>query len=1394
MSMLKIIAVDEECYKLAEKLCISIIQKFIQRVLKSGADDNKKLRNNLFISDILLINLQKRRTQEIRKFLKSVVESRGSVNPSEVSVVTEEEGGIFARSTRWIGSVVANTFRNTVEIDNSFESDIPNDKLCGNLDLIETDNQLEDSEVESLIQNFDRTFGGTYSIELPRVVEEQRKMSAPINVNSYLWTQVPIFEGTHGKDISGHISQLDRWFILNSITDNGLKVAALRLKLNAEINSYIDSLDEYRSDNYDELVRDLKEKYSGMVGRWPSLHRLRTFQLDTSNISRFRASLEEFKRLILSNEGRLFFHHMRVNVASCKSFDDCCVDLEAVLNEYKARQSKKSSSISHSSIRNSSRSRKFEGNCNHCQIHGHKARDCHYKKKGLPPGDYSKRGKESQSQNTYSSQVPQSHMVSSGEALESLIIFSLNIDRFSLETLADAGSNVNIVRRSTIFKLGKEDSIQPYSLLIRGAFEKAVTSIGRVKLSFMGNDKPVCDEFLVLQDRDFGNQDVDLVIGIKIWRQVGFSEFEKIDKRNVKNVAGVPQSCSIRVKSTVMSNEEAIVQLRNICPKIDDVFAKDESDLGCYYKVLKPQKFINETAAPFKPYKYPLRMKDIARKMLDSLLTKGVIVCSQTENLHNVLMVKKSNENFRSVVDLRLLNQNTVKTNYPEPNINVTLNIIAGANYYCTIDLPEAFHQFRLSSSDYGKFGIYLDGEIYYYVRLPIGYINASMLLQKEMNLILQECPCLNFFFDDGLITTRRSLNNHFENVAKARKCLQSKGLKVSLPKSVLVASKVPYLGYVLNEKGFSVNPSSLNSIMSIRTSKNQDEVQKFLGSIGFFQRFIPRYSKTLSCIIKLLSKKTVEDLLKPLIVYSDASLIGYGAVCCQNQPDGLLKLLFYFSKKRKNTLKNRDSCFLDAQCIVLMTRKYRYKFLGAKLIWYCDNLPLLHMLKRGTDHPIFAPWCMELSCYDITFRYVEGVKNSFADFLSRFCTKEKLCDDDPELDEPKFMVNFITFDEISLSQKKDPSLRKRTDLVLVNNVLGKFESIWGRKVFKPYIPDEVMSKIIFNQHSYGYFSTNKLRKSLQLRYLNDNMLKLVKDCVSNCLICARRNCHKSRNNRAKVLCYSSPRENYSLDVCDPINSVGTSYKYILLATDSFSWYWMSRSTKSITCEEVRESLLSIFHVYEYPSSVRCDNASYLRTTRLTDLLQEMKIDVSFSIPYAHKGNTLVERSFHTLEAILNKCLQLDQTNKCWTDYLEIRTFYYNTSVLEDAEVTSYKLFYGIPPHLPTDPQISTSFGLVDRDNALADYKYRQTIVRNMAALLKFTKRMIIAAHDKNWIKFQVGDPITIKKHNTRKLKNSYIGPYKIETVKDTTVTYRKGKKLLKIHKSLIKLVSLNAG
>lgn len=54
---------------------------------------------------------------------------------------------------------------------------------------------------------------------------------------------------------------------------------------------------------------------------------------------------------------------------------------------------------------------------------------------------------------------------------------------------------------------------------------------------------------------------------------------------------------------------------------------------------------------------------------------------------------------------------------------------------------------------------------------------------------------------------------------------------------------KVHYLGHVVSKEGIAMDTKNMKAIMEWETPRNVDEVRSFMGPVGYYKRFIRKFS-----------------------------------------------------------------------------------------------------------------------------------------------------------------------------------------------------------------------------------------------------------------------------------------------------------------------------------------------------------------------------------------------------------------------------------------------------------------------------------------------------------------------------------------------------------------------
>ena len=126
------------------------------------------------------------------------------------------------------------------------------------------------------------------------------------------------------------------------------------------------------------------------------------------------------------------------------------------------------------------------------------------------------------------------------------------------------------------------------------------------------------------------------------------------------------------------------------------------------------------------PIRQQLRRKPFALQcdvdqMVGDMLEQGVIQPSTSPWASPVVLVRKKDGGMRFCIDYRHLNQVTKLDEYPLQRIDDTLDLLAGAKYFTTLDLALGYLQVAMDLALREKTAFTMYSGLYEFARCPSG-------------------------------------------------------------------------------------------------------------------------------------------------------------------------------------------------------------------------------------------------------------------------------------------------------------------------------------------------------------------------------------------------------------------------------------------------------------------------------------------------------------------------------------------------------------------------------------------------------------------------------------------------------------------------------------------------
>jgi hypothetical protein len=413
-------------------------------------------------------------------------------------------------------------------------------------------------------------------------------------------------------------------------------------------------------------------------------------------------------------------------------------------------------------------------------------------------------------------------------------------------------------------------------------------------------------------------------------------------------------------------------------------------------------------------------------------LKKGFIRASQSSYAAIPFQVsKKGTDERRTVVDFRALNQQTVKSKYPLPRMDVLFDRLQGATYFSKLDLRTGFHQIRIAAEDTHKTAFRTSKGLYEYLVLAMGLCNAPGTFMQLMNDTFTDM--LNksvLVFLDDIIIFSNSLEEHQQHLRAVLKRLRREKLYAKKSKCALFQQEVEFLGHYVGVNGLRIMEDKLQAVTDWPTPRNVREVRAFLGLAGFYRRFIRDFSRIALPLTALTRTVTgsgfvwgtpqqlafieLKQALQsapililpnpelPYVMHTDASGFAVGGVLQQDQGKGLQPIAF-LSKKMSDAETRYPVHEQELLAIVTGLATWRHYLVGAELRVFTDHKSLIHFQTQPMLSGRQTRWLETLSLFDFTIVYVKGTSNVVADAFSR---RADLSADSTPLDRPAAFVD----------------------------------------------------------------------------------------------------------------------------------------------------------------------------------------------------------------------------------------------------------------------------------------------------------------------------------------------------------------------------------------------------
>ena len=330
------------------------------------------------------------------------------------------------------------------------------------------------------------------------------------------------------------------------------------------------------------------------------------------------------------------------------------------------------------------------------------------------------------------------------------------------------------------------------------------------------------------------------------------------EKKFITSPADVDTHRKVKLQDVEVLDKYKI-DFKKLCEEYSDIFSKDSSDIGKTPLITMEIETGDSPPVCQRPYNLPLKHIDWVQKELNTLEKAGVITRSVLPWASPIVIVPKRTAlgdppKKRLCVDYRVINSLLPKVNkahskakgvltlVPLPKIDEIYARLKGSKVHSGFDARSGYHHMELSAKARPKSAFVTPTDKYEFTRCPFRLTQAPAYFQRLINKVLAGLDFTFGYLDDILIYSP-DVPTHLVHMRQLFQRLREADLKLNREKCNFFKSHIQYLGHLISGEGIKPLQEKLESIKEMPPPTTPKEVKQFLGLIGYYRKFVPRFA-----------------------------------------------------------------------------------------------------------------------------------------------------------------------------------------------------------------------------------------------------------------------------------------------------------------------------------------------------------------------------------------------------------------------------------------------------------------------------------------------------------------------------------------------------------------------
>ena len=900
------------------------------------------------------------------------------------------------------------------------------------------------------------------------------------------------------------------------------------------------------------------------------------------------------------------------------------------------------------------------------------------------------------------------------------------------------------------------------------------------------------------------------------------TNFESQQSVNVVNSDVDVLDIILNRSDVIHLSDSEFAKARNCLSQFRDVFSVSNEIIGraknCIFDV---DSNIQPVSVPLR--RTPMHKEQIVKQLLTKYKELGLIEEIDSPFRAATVLVEKKNpgggsdvtDQYRLVVDYRVLNKFLPDSAWPAPAIDYCLDAAADSVLFSSLDFNNGYYQ--IPCSETAKYTLAFSPGVgfgqYTFTGMPPGVKPAASFFQQSMEKTFRglESCILPPYFDDVNIKGY-SFDDHLKKVKLVLTQIRKSGFTLNALKCRFFQIRMKYLGHIVENGSVSIDPDRVKAIVDLPAPRNVKEVRRFIGMVQFCNRFVSNLNDRLSPLYNLLRKdisfnwsvecdqafKFVKDTLSNppvlrcpksgdhFVLETDSSDVGIGA-CLKVLSQGKEYIVAYHSGKLHEAQCRWHIVEKEAHAILEGVKKFRHYLIGKRFTLKTDNRILSYL--NTSKSKKLANWALQLSDYTFDVVHIPAKDNAISDLLSRVHEVNAVTKLSSSIDwrAAQRECPFINAAIAYLQCKSNFDVTRLGPLKRFRKFLSLDKDDILRWKDKIVVPEKLRSNILELSHEHptaGHFADDRTWKTVTQNYFWPNLHNDVSDWIRSCNKCNDFNISTYVNRPLNPIDSSGRFEIVCYDLAGPfVPSRGHGNTYALIIVDHFTKWPELIPMKCITAPNIARTIFEEWCCrYGVMTQLHSDGAQNMHGNVIKELCNFIGTVKSKSSRLHPQGDGMSEAMVKIMKNAVKK--QVDQYGRDWDTYLQSTALAIRSSINYSTKFTPAELMIGENLVRPIDISANR------HENRSFSSKQAKEFARSLTKKIDDSSKAVVAnlqtarnkmktIYDKknSYHRFSEGDYVMLwwpytKKGISRAFQPKWKGPFKIiKIISDSNCT-----------------------